>query len=95
MQGEEAEVSTQGGQDEFNFDKYDDEEGTALGIDSAIEIGNQEEVAISDSDSEKEDEIIKPGDNLIVVGHVEGDASILEIYGTFFFNLITLVLYFV
>lgn len=35
-----------------------------------------------DDDSEKEDEIIKPDDNLVLLGHVDGDASILEIYGT-------------
>lgn len=35
----------------------------------------------SDDDSEKDDDIIKPDDNLIVVGHVEGDVSTLEIYG--------------
>lgn len=34
-----------------------------------------------DDDSEKEDDIIKCDDNLILVGHVEGDASILEIFG--------------
>lgn len=34
-------------------------------------------------DSDEEDDIIKPDDNLVVVGHVEGDASILEIYSKF------------
>lgn len=32
-------------------------------------------------DSDAEDDIIKPEDNLIAVAHVEGDASILEVYG--------------
>ena len=32
-------------------------------------------------DEEKEDFIIKPDDNLIVVGHVDEDYSNLEIYG--------------
>lgn len=34
-----------------------------------------------DDDSEKEDDIIKADDNLVLVGHVEGDASILEVFG--------------
>lgn len=34
------------------------------------------------SDSEEEDDFnLLPTDNLIAVGHVEGDAAILEIYG--------------
>jgi hypothetical protein len=38
-----------------------------------------------DDDSEKEDDMINPKDNLILVGHVEGDASILEVYGEYIF----------
>lgn len=34
-----------------------------------------------DPDSDAEDDIIKPGDNLVLVGHVQGDASVLEVYG--------------
>lgn len=35
-----------------------------------------------DEDSEEEDDFnLLPTDNLIAVGHVEGDAAILEIYG--------------
>ncbi|KAL6431130.1 hypothetical protein ACFW04_007098 [Cataglyphis niger] len=33
-----------------------------------------------DEDSEKEDDIIKADDNLVLIGHVEGDASILEVF---------------
>lgn len=36
-----------------------------------------------DEDSEKEDDIIKPNDNLVLVGHVENDASILEVFGLY------------
>lgn len=36
-----------------------------------------------DEDSEKEDDIIKEDDNLLLVGHVEDDASILEIFGSY------------
>lgn len=32
------------------------------------------------ADSDEEDDIIKPEDNLLLVGHVESDASILEVY---------------
>ena len=32
-------------------------------------------------DSEREDEILKGDDNLILVGRVEGDASTMEVYG--------------
>lgn len=36
-----------------------------------------------DNDSEKEDDIIKPNDNLVLMGHIEEDASILEIFGKY------------
>ena len=34
-----------------------------------------------DDQSDIEDNVIKPNDNLLLVGHVEGNASILEVYG--------------
>ena len=49
---------------------------TIAGKDPLITIGDSE-----DEDSEEEDDIIKPDDNLVLLGHVEGDASILEVYG--------------
>lgn len=36
-----------------------------------------------DNDSEAEDDIIKSTDNLVLVGHVEDDASILEVFGLY------------
>lgn len=55
-----------------------------LGIGSIAELPTQAEDNFSESDdSDKEDEIIKPNDNLILVGRVDGDASILEIYGKY------------
>ena len=36
-----------------------------------------------DNDSEKDDDIIKPDDNLVLLGHIDGDASILEVFGKF------------
>lgn len=35
----------------------------------------------TDDDSEKEDDMIKGDDNLVLIGRVDGDASILEIFG--------------
>nr|XP_023012005.1 periodic tryptophan protein 1 homolog [Leptinotarsa decemlineata] len=73
------------GTDEFNFENYDenDEASTAnaLGIASLADLPTGAEDNFSESDdSEKEDDLIKPTDNLILVGHVEGDSSILEVY---------------
>lgn len=34
-----------------------------------------------EEDSDEEDDIIKADDNLVLFGHVEGDASILEVFG--------------
>lgn len=34
-------------------------------------------------DSEDEDDIIKPTDNLVLVGHVDDDAASLEVYGKY------------
>ncbi|KAJ3658645.1 hypothetical protein Zmor_010372 [Zophobas morio] len=73
-------------QDEFNLENYDDENeeestASALGISSLADLQNNAEDNFSESDdSDKEDEIIKPTDNLILAGHVEGDASTLEVY---------------
>lgn len=36
-----------------------------------------------EEDSDKEDDIIKADDNLVLFGHVEGDASILEVFGSY------------
>lgn len=54
----------------------------ALGIGTLAELPTEAEEHFSESDdSEKEDDIIKPDDNLILVGRVDGDASIFEVYG--------------
>jgi len=74
--------------DEYQFDKYDDADPNpvlAIGNlamyssnsrDPYVTLGKDDD----DDDSEKEDDIIKPEDNLILVGHVESDASVLEVY---------------
>ncbi|KAK0176489.1 hypothetical protein PV328_000620 [Microctonus aethiopoides] len=73
--------------DEFNFANYDNEGGDIQchigglavinpdGKDPYVTVGDSE-----DEDSEKDDDIIKPDDNLVLFGRVEGDASILEVY---------------
>ena len=76
----------------YNMDAYDDEEedNTAGGLDGLMAhadprddkyLRNPDE---DDDQSDIEDNIIKPDDNLLLVGHVDGDASILEVYGNFF-----------
>ncbi|CAH1183768.1 unnamed protein product [Ceutorhynchus assimilis] len=83
----EAGTTSTSADDEFNFAEYDkddnNETAQTLGIHSLAELPNEIEAEdhFSESDdSEKEDDIIKPTDNLILVAHVEGDASLLEVY---------------
>ncbi|XP_047535473.1 periodic tryptophan protein 1 homolog [Vanessa atalanta] len=73
--------------DEFNFENYDQEEGSdPVGIGTIATLPNlgdlSENVQIRTEgpDSDEEDDIIKPDDNLLLVGHVETDASVLEVY---------------
>ena len=44
-------------------------------------------VTRDDDDSEKDDDTIKDDDNLVLVGHVEGDSSILEVFGLYTSNI--------
>uniref|UniRef100_A0A6M2DNG7 Putative wd40 domain protein n=1 Tax=Xenopsylla cheopis TaxID=163159 RepID=A0A6M2DNG7_XENCH len=80
-------------EDEFKLEDYDKNKelpSSVLGIGSIALIGDAETESyfnkrdrdddVDDSDSEAEDDIIKSDDNLILVGHVEGDSSILEVY---------------
>lgn len=75
---------------EYDLDNYDEDDkggGNALfGLgDLVFDPRNdeyQQEEDAADDASDAEDFEIKPNDNLILVGHVEGDASILEVYGT-------------
>lgn len=71
--------------DEYDFDKYDSESTNihcnianivSFGKDGKDPLITQED----DDDSDKENDILKDTDNLLVVGHVEDDASILEVY---------------
>ncbi|XP_060530527.1 periodic tryptophan protein 1 homolog [Cylas formicarius] len=77
-------VAIEDASDEFNFESYDNDDESAaqtLGIHTLAELETEAEEHFSESDdSEREDDVFKPNDNLILVGHVEGDASILEVY---------------
>lgn len=83
----QAEASTRMNvDDEFNLENYDeddDDKTTAqlLGISSLAEVEGATEDHFSESDdSDKEDDEIKPEDNLILAGRVEEDCSTLEVY---------------
>ncbi|XP_050684690.1 periodic tryptophan protein 1 homolog [Leptidea sinapis] len=73
--------------DEFNFEKYDEEEnsnpiglGTIATVPNLGDLSEDVQIKTDGPDSDEEDDIIKPNDNLLLVGHVESDASILEVY---------------
>lgn len=67
--------------DEFKFDDYDKEHAEpALKMSDVVEVGENEEIADDENDSEAEDDIIKPTDNLVLVGRVEADCSSMEVY---------------
>lgn len=68
--------------DEYNFDDYDNEDSAqvaAIGdiavIDTENPLNDEDDV-----DSEAEDDIIKPDDNLLLVGRVEDDAASMEVF---------------
>lgn len=68
--------------DTFGFERYEGEEGTQVaGIGDIAVIDPNEQLDDEDDDSEAEDDIIKPTDNLIIVGHVDDDCSELQVYG--------------
>ncbi|KAJ0181424.1 hypothetical protein K1T71_003509 [Dendrolimus kikuchii] len=75
--------------DEFNFEKYDEEDnskynpigiGTVATLPNLGDLSENVQIRTEGADSDEEDDIIKPEDNLLLVGHVESDASILEVY---------------
>uniref|UniRef100_A0A2M4ACQ3 Putative wd40 repeat-containing protein n=1 Tax=Anopheles triannulatus TaxID=58253 RepID=A0A2M4ACQ3_9DIPT len=66
--------------DEYNFASYeDDSAATGLHL-STVAIVDPTENIEDDVDSDEEDEIIKPSDNLILVGHVQNETASLEVY---------------
>ncbi|KAL0281215.1 UNVERIFIED_CONTAM: hypothetical protein PYX00_002270 [Menopon gallinae] len=67
--------------DEYDMDNYDNDGDSELNVGDIAVYSNDDPYNVNDEpDSDAEDDIIKPNDNLIVVGHVEGYASSLEIY---------------
>ncbi|XP_030032217.2 periodic tryptophan protein 1 homolog [Manduca sexta] len=74
--------------DEFNFEQYDEEDtntnpigiGTVATMPNLGDLSEHVQIRTEGPDSDEEDDIIKPTDNLLLVGHVESDASILEVY---------------
>lgn len=77
---EEAEPAANGN-DEFNFDEYDKEQAEpALKMTDVVEVTEDDQIADSDTGSDFEDELIKPTDNLVLVGRVEADCSTLEVF---------------
>jgi periodic tryptophan protein 1 len=78
----EAEANqVQPGADEFNFGDYEDEQDEpALKMTDVVEVAEDEKIENADEFSDEEDEIIKPTDNLVLVGRVEVDCSSVEVY---------------
>ncbi|CAG5026934.1 unnamed protein product [Parnassius apollo] len=73
--------------DEFNFEQYDEEDttnpigiGTVATLPNLGDLSENIQIRTEGPDSDEEDDIIKANDNLLLVGHVESDASILEVY---------------
>lgn len=79
METEEQPAVAAGG-DEFKFEDYDQEDDSARINLGDVAIIDQNEQLADDVDSEEEDEIIKPTDNLIIVGHVSDDSASLEVW---------------
>eukprot|EP00099_Drosophila_melanogaster_P019343 NP_610623.1 no child left behind [Drosophila melanogaster] len=66
-------------QDEFQFQEYDNEaNANVTSLANIVDAGEQ--IPDEDEDSEAEDEVIKPSDNLILVGHVQDDAASMEVW---------------
>uniref|UniRef100_A0A182QJ92 Uncharacterized protein n=1 Tax=Anopheles farauti TaxID=69004 RepID=A0A182QJ92_9DIPT len=66
--------------DEYNFDTYDQETGTSGLHLSTVAVVDPTENIQDEDDSDAEDEIIKPTDNLILTGHVQNDSASMEVY---------------
>lgn len=69
-------------QDEYNFDNYDNELNLQFANLGDVAVIDSSEPVQDDEDSEAEDDLIKPNDNLLIVGHVDEDAASLEVFGT-------------
>ncbi|KAL1402842.1 hypothetical protein pipiens_019624 [Culex pipiens pipiens] len=67
--------------DEFGFENYEQESGEPVVRLASVAVVDPAENIQDEDDSEAEDEIIKPTDNLILVGHVQNDSASMEVYG--------------
>lgn len=67
--------------EDYNLENYDDE---VMDLSGAMALGNlavfNNDVDDSDDDSDKLDEILKPDDNLVLVGNVKKNECLLEVY---------------
>ena len=80
-EGNEVDLAPATGDDEFNFQEYDKEQAQpALKMTDVVEVTEDDQIADLENDSDAEDDLIKPSDNLILVGRVEADCSSLEVY---------------
>uniref|UniRef100_A0A182JIM5 Uncharacterized protein n=1 Tax=Anopheles atroparvus TaxID=41427 RepID=A0A182JIM5_ANOAO len=68
------------GDDEYNLNAYDQESGTSGLHISTVAVVDPAENIRDEDDSDAEDEIIKPTDNLLLVGHVQNDSASMEVY---------------
>ncbi|XP_058834035.1 periodic tryptophan protein 1 homolog [Topomyia yanbarensis] len=66
--------------DEYGFERYEQESGEPVVRLSSVAIVDPAENIEDEEDSEAEDEVIKPSDNLILVGHVQNDSASMEVY---------------
>ena len=92
---DEMESSDQDIEKKYGLDTYDDDEenADAAALGNLVAYANPRDDAYlinpdqDDDASDIEDFIIKPSDNLLLAGHIEGNASILEVYGNFSISL--------
>ncbi|XP_058120551.1 periodic tryptophan protein 1 homolog [Anopheles ziemanni] len=66
--------------DEYNLETYDQESANSGLHLSTVAVVDPTENFQDEEDSDAEDEIIKPTDNLILVGHVQNDSASMEVY---------------
>lgn len=81
--------------DEYNMRNYDKDEGdtlrSAMGVGTVAVLDEEgdnslptqtfhQRIKLDDSDSEIDNEVIRKQDNLLLVGHVQDEMSILEVY---------------
>lgn len=67
--------------DEFNFDNYDEEDSAQVASIADVAAIDPDNNLEDQEDSEAEDDLIKPTDNLLIVGHIDDDAASLEVFG--------------